>query len=439
MSSTAVDLPRVTLPSVNERWYVLVMMCLIYAINIADRYVVSTVLEPIRLDLHLSDAGVAFLTGIPLAFFYVTCGIPISWLADRANRRNILSISLVLWSGMTAMCGLSKTYWQFLFARVGAGVGEAGGTPPSASIVSDCFPANRRPMALTVLALGAPIGAWIAQTPAGWVAHVYNWRMAFLALGVPGLLLGVIVYLTIREPARGRCDAANDGTQASLGETLRFMWQQKAAFHIVMGGGVCALWGWGLMYWTPAFLQRQYGLNVSAAADITSLCHLIGGSLATVGTAWYLSRPSMADPRRVAWLLTLGIGFAILPSFFAYWTHSLTTARFMFWLFIPAIYFYIGPCFGLLQNLAPCHMRSMFIAVSLLVANIFNLMVAPQLVGFVSDWLAGGHANDAASLRSAMLLLVPTGLWATYHLYLATKTIVADQQRALDYTKGWSP
>ena len=439
MVTTAINVARDRAPSSIERWYVLILMMLIYAINIADRYVVSTVLEPIRLEMHLDDAGVARLTGIPLALFYVSMGIPLSWLADRSNRRNILSISLIIWSGFTALCGLSKNYFQFLMGRVGVGIGEAGGTPPSTAIVSDCFPPDRRPMAMTILALGAPIGAWLGADMAGAVAHAYNWRAAFLALGCPGLLVGFVVYLTIREPARGRLDAIVDEIKPSLLETLRFLWIQKAAFHVVMGGGVCALWGWGLIYWTPTFLQRAYGLDVGQAGAVTGNIHLIGGSLATVGTAWFLSRPSMSDPRRVIWLLLLGVAVATIPSFFAYWTHSLNLAKFMFCIFIPAIYFYIGPCFGLLNNLAPCHMRSMFISVSLLVANILNLIVAPWVVGFLSDWFAGAHATDAESLRLALLVLAPTGFWAAAHLYLASRTIVADQKRAIGYTKAWAP
>jgi len=439
LSTTAIDLPRSQAPSSIERWYVLILMCLIYAINIADRYVVSTVLEPIRLELKLDDAGVAFLTAAPLVTFYVTFGILISWVADRSNRRNILAISLIIWSGFTALCGLSRNYMQFLLGRIGVGVGEAGGTPPSTAIVSDCFPPDRRPMAMTVLALGAPIGAWLGADRAGAIAHAYTWRAAFIALGVPGLIVGIIVYLTVREPPRGRLDAIVDEIKPSLWASLRFLWKQKAAFHIVMGGGLCALWGWGLMFWTTAFLQRTYHLDVGQAGAVTGNIHLIGGSLATVATAWLLSRPSMADPRRVVWLLAAGIGLATIPSVIAYWTHSLSLCKLMFWIFIPAIYFYIGPCFGLLNNLAPCHMRNMFIAISLLVANIFNLMVAPWVVGVLSDWFAGPHGSDAASLRLALLFLAPTGFWATWHLYLASKTIDADQKRAIGYTSTWAP
>jgi predicted MFS family arabinose efflux permease len=421
------------------RWYVLILTCLIYAINIADRYVVSTVLEQIRLDLHLNDAGVAILTGWPLAMFYGTFGIAISWLADRANRRNILAISLVIWSAFTAVCGVTRSYWEFLFARVGVGIGEAGGTPPSTAIVSDYFPADRRPMAMTVLALGAPIGAYLGANIAGAIAHAYTWRMAFIALGLPGLIMGAIVYLTVREPERGRLDAVADEIKPSVLESLRFMWRQKAAFHVCIGGGLCALWGWGLMSWTPAFLQRAYNLDVGQAGAVTGNIHLVGGSIATLGTAWLLSRPPMADPRKCVLLLALGIGFATIPSMIAYWTHSLLVCKLMFWIFIPAIYFYIGPCFGLLNNLAPCHMRNMFIAISLLVANVLNWIVAPSAIGFLSDWFARPYASDAASLRLAMLMLAPTGFWAAYHLYLASRTIVADQKRAIGYTKSWAP
>jgi len=437
--TTAIDMARDRAPSSVERWYVLILMMLIYAINIADRYVVSTVLEPIRLELHLSDLGVAFLTGVPLALFYVTCGIPMSWLADRSNRRNILSLSLIVWSGFTALCGMSQSYLQFLLGRIGVGIGEAGGTPPSTAIVSDCFPPDRRPMAMTILALGAPIGAWIAAYMAGGVAGAYGWRYAFYALGLPGLVIGIVVFLTIREPIRGRLDALVEDMKPSIVTSLNFLWRQKAAFHVVMGGGLCAFWGWGLMAFTPTFLMRTYSLDVAQAGAVTGNIHLIGGSLATVATAWYLSRPSMADPRRVVWLLAAGIGLATVPSILAYWTHSLVFAKLMFWIFIPSIYFYIGPCFGLLNNLAPCHMRSMFIAVSLLVANLLNFG-APQLVGALSDWF-GHHlvSSEADSLRLAQLMLAPTGFWAAYHLYAASKTILADQQRALSYTKAWAP
>jgi MFS family permease len=181
LSTTVIDAPLTRSSSAAERWYVLIVMCLVYAVSIADRYVVSTVLEPIRLDLHLSDGGVGFLTGVPLGLFYVSFGIPMSWLADRKNRRNILAVSLIVWSGFTALCGLSRSYLQFLAGRIGVGIGETGGTPPANSIIADFFPADRRPMALGVFALGAPIGAWLGADMAGAVGGPHSWRSAYPA------------------------------------------------------------------------------------------------------------------------------------------------------------------------------------------------------------------------------------------------------------------
>ncbi len=433
LNINAIAVPRSHLATPVERWYVLIVMCLVYAINIAARYVVTTVFEPIRLELHLTDAGAAFLTGVPLALFYVCFMIPIAWLADRYSRRNIVAAALIIWSGFTAFCGMAQSYWQLLIGRVGVGFGEAGATPPSASLVSDCFPAERRPMALSIFALGAPIGAWIGADLAGAVAQAHGWRAAFYALGIPGVLLGVLVFLTIREPERGRLDAIDGAGKASLVQSLGFLWRQRAAFHVIMASGVCCLWGWGLVWWTPTYLLRAYGLNVAQAGAVTGNIHLVGGIIATAATAWFMGRPSMHDPRRILRTLAWIIGLATIPSLIAYWTHSLEVAKLMFWLYIPAIYFFIGPCMALVLNLAPSNMRSMFTAVSGLVGNIFNLIVAPQFVGLLSDWFAGAHGSDAASLRLALLVLAPTGFWAVWHFILAERTVTADQQRAVGY------
>ena len=413
------------------RWYVLIITMLVYTINIADRYVMSTVLEPIRLELQLTDSGIAFLTGVSLALFYVTMGIPLSWVADRYNRKNLLAASIAAWSVMTTLCGLSKGYTQLLLARIGVGIGEAGGTPACNAIIGDYFPANRRPMAMTIFALGAPLGAWLGADMAGAVSHAYGWRAAFLVLGIPGVILALIVYLTVKEPTRGRLDAVSNSAAPTLLESLKFIRTQKSAFHVIMGSGVSALWGWGLMWFTPTFIQRTYGVNEGVAGGIVGPIHLVMGIGASLLTAWLLSKPSFIDPRRIVYLLAAVTGLATIPSIIAYYTHSLPLATAMWWIFIPAIYFYIGPAFALGQNLAPPKMRAMFTAIALLVANVFNLIVAPQAVGLMSDYFAGPGGADAASLRTALLVLAPTGFWATYHYWAAAKTIVDDQKRAV--------
>jgi MFS family permease len=421
-----------TAASMSLRWYVLIVMVLVYTLSIADRYVISTVLEPIRLELQLTDSGIAFLTGVSLALFYVFFGFPISWLIDRGNRRNIITVSLILWSGMTTFCGLAQNYWQLLFARIGVGIGEAGGTPGANSIISDYFPVSRRPMALTIFSLGAPIGAWIGADIAGAIADRSGWRATFLALGIPGIVFGLLVYFTVREPRRGQLDglAPRADASASFKEAMNYLWQQRSAVHVMVASALTALWGWGLVWWTPAFLMRSYALTPGQAGALTGPIHLIAGSAATVFTGWLLARKSFNDPRRIVWLMGAGIGVATIVSYFIYTTHSLAVATALFWIFIPSIYFYIGPCFGLLNNLCEPRMRAQFCAATLFVANVGNLIIAPQLVGFLSDWFAPHHVANAESLRMAMLCLVPVGAWATFHYFWSARRMIADQERA---------
>jgi hypothetical protein len=187
------------------------------------------------------------------------------------------------------------------------------------------------------------------------------------------------------------------------------------------------------MWFTPTFIQRTYGLNVGEAGAVVGPIHLVMGIAASLFTAWLVGRPAYHDPRKILRLLSVVTALATIPSIIAYWTDSLSVATVMWWIFIPAIYFYIGPAFSLAQNLAPPKMRAMFIAISLLIANVFNLIVAPQGVGLLSDYFAGPGGADAASLRLALLVLAPTGFWAAWHYWRAEKYIIEDQKRACGY------
>ncbi len=418
--------------TLGQRWYVLIIMMLVYTISIADRYVLSTLLGPISAELNLSDKGAASL-GIPLALFYVTMGIPLSWLCDRTNRTRLLAASVAVWSAMTALTGYTKGYFDLLLARIGVGIGEAGGTPACNSIIADYFPADRRSMAMTIFALGAPIGAWLGSDIAGLVSLHHGWRASFFVLGIPGIILALIILVTIKEPKRGRLDAVSIEKSPSVMETLKFLWSQKSAVHAMMGAGVSAFWGWGLMWFTPLFLQRTYGMNEGEAGRLLGEIYLVGGIGASLITALIVARPSYADPRKIARLLAVVTAIATIPSFYAYWTHDLAVAKLMWWIFIPAIYFYIGPAMALCQNLSAPSMRAMTIAISLLIANVLNLIVAPGLVGALSDYFAGPDGADAASLRIAQLILAPSGLWAAWHYWRAEKYIVEDQKRAVGY------
>ena len=433
MSDNRLDTAATAAPSRDEewiRWYVLFVMVGVYALSIADRYVISTLLEPIRIELQLTDSGIAFLTGTALALFYVLFGFPLSWLIDRYSRRNIIAISVIVWSAMTTASGLAMNYWQLLVSRIGVGVGEAGGTPGASSLLSDYFPASQRPMALTIFALGASIGAWVGADVAGQLADAYGWRTVFLLLGIPGVVFGLLIFLTVREPKRGQLDRNKSEVSPSFGATFKYLLQQRSAVHVMLGSALTALWGWGLIWWTPTFLVRNFGMTAGEAGIFTGPMHLVGGSLATLFTAWLVAQRSMIDPRRVVWLMGIVVGIATVVSYFIYTSQSIETIRILLWIFIPSIYFYIGPCFGLLNNLAEPRMRAMFCAFTLFAANVGNLIIAPQLVGLLSDHYIAGGMDNAQSLRTAMLWLVPTGLWATFHYFWSARQIVADQTRA---------
>jgi MFS family permease len=411
------------------RWYVVLVCGLVYAVNIADRYVVSTVLEPIRQEFHLSDSGVGWLTGVSLALFYITVGIPISQLADRSNRRNIVAGAMVMWSVMTALLGLTQNFWQFLAARIGVGIGEAGGTPPSTSMIADYFPRDRRAFALTVYALGLPLGAWLGSDVAGQIVdHYHSWRAAFIALGVPGVIFGILILLTVREPVRGRFEAidASDVPKATIGDTLRFIWSSRAAWHINAAGAVICLWGWGLMYWTQTYFERAYGLSTAEAGARLGTIYLWAGIAATLATGAILALPPMRDPKHIARFLAAVVLCATVPSFIVYWTHSLTVATAMLWIVVPAIYLYVGPTMALFLNFMPASMRAQGMAVSLLAANVANLIIAPVAVGWISDALLGPLGNNADSLRYALMLLSLTGFWAAWHYATSVRTYAHD-------------
>jgi predicted MFS family arabinose efflux permease len=415
----------------RDRWYVLAVLTIAYALNIADRFSISTLIEPIRLELHLSDSGVAFLTGVALALFYVTVGIPIAALADRTSRRNILAVAIAVWSGMTALCGLAQNYWQLLLARFAVGIGEAGGTPPSTSMLADKFPAARRPMALTIFALGACLGAWLGSSVAGAAAERSGWRAAFLVLGIPGLVVAAIVWLTVREPRRGQLDAPSTSLpRSTLAASLRFIASQRSAVHLLAGGSIATLWSWGLMWWTPAFLQRSHHMTVGQAGALLGPMHLIAGTAGTLLAGWLMGRRTAADPRHVARLLGWVAALTTIPSIFVYWVTSDRAATLLLWIFVPAVYFYIGPILGLLQNVVPAHMRAMVCAILLFTANVANLVIAPQVIGWLSDWFAASFGAGAESLRWALLLLAPMGFWAAWHLLTSGATIREDEARA---------
>ena len=239
-------------------------------------------------------------------------------------------------------------------------------------------------MALTIFALGASLGAWLGSYVAGEAAQRGGWRAAFLVLGIPGVIMALIVRLTVREPRRGQLDARTDAAERStLAATLRFIVTQRSAVHLLVGGSVATFWSWGLMWWTPTFLQRSHHLTVAQAGELLGPMHLIAGTAGTLLAGWLVGRRAAADPRYVARLLAWVTALTTLPSILLYWVPSQQAATALLWVFVPAVYFYIGPILGLLQNVIPANMRATTCAILLFLANVANLVLAPQLIGWL--------------------------------------------------------
>ncbi|HZF15295.1 MAG TPA: MFS transporter [Steroidobacteraceae bacterium] len=411
-------------------WYTLFVLTLVYAINIADRFVISTFIEPIKRDLELSDSAVAFLTGTGLAVFYIGAGIPLGYLADRVNRRNMIAWALALWTGMTAVCGLTHTYVQLLLARIGVGIGEAGGTAPSQSLIADRFPVELRSFASSIYAVGAAMGVAVGSMVGGWLNDEYGWRHALLLFGLIGLPVALLVRVTLREPARGVIDPVHVLERPTLRETLRFIAGQRSAIHILIGATVATFWGWGIMWWLPSFLVRSYQLTTGAAGAILGPINGYGGAGITLVTAWLVWMNGRRDARRDTWLVGVTTLVATVPGIWMFLTDSLDLTRTLLWIFIPLNYLYLGPTFGMLQNLVPAPMRGLIIAVLLFVANFANLFIAPQLIGIASDVVGARIASPAESLRWVLFGTAFTGIWAAWHYFAAAKWLRQDFARA---------
>jgi predicted MFS family arabinose efflux permease len=417
---------RSSAAGIPGRWFVLVVLTLVYALNIADRFVMSTLIEPIKTDLRLSDSAIGFLTGTSLAIFYVTAGLPLAYLADRANRRSMVVLALGAWSLMTACCGIARNFLQLMLARIGVGVGEAGGTPPSTSLLSDYFAWRQRAFALSVFGLGGSLGSMLGSS-AGYASDAWGWRAAFFVLGIPGIFVAGIIALTIREPARGRLDEAPP-LQASLGDTLRFIAQQRSLVHALAAATLYTLWSWGLMWWTPSYLVRSHHLALGDAGGALSLMHGIGGTAVLILTTVIMSGFAGRDPRLVPWYMAVTIVAGTIPSIVAYAAHSSSLALWMLWIFIPLSYASFGPTFALVQNLVPASMRAQAVAIMLFTSNIANLVIAPQAIGAASDLISPYYG--AESLRHALVPLAFVGFWAAFHYWLSARHLHEGLERA---------
>jgi predicted MFS family arabinose efflux permease len=416
--------------SVRYTRYALGLLVTVYVVNFVDRQILAILLEAIREDLGLSDTQLGLLSGIAFAALYSTLGIPIARWADRGVRRSIIALALFVWSAMTGLQGAARSFTWLMLARVGVGVGEAGCSPPAHSMLSDLFPPSRRATALAIYSLGIPIGSAIGYIAGGWIREIFGWRAAFVAVGLPGILLALLVRLTLREPTRGYWDAAEAARERpeSIREVARFLLQLPSFLHLAIAGALHAFYGYGAGAFNPAFLERVHGLSAAQVGTGLGLIAAGAGGLGTFLGGYLSDRLSRLDERWSMWLpgAATALGVPLVALFYLYPDPigALVLAT------LPALVggMYLGPTFAVTQSLVPARMRAQAAAVLLLILNLIGLGLGPSFVGALSDWLAPVHGEE--SIRYALLGTVMVGAaWSTVHYVLAARTLRADLRR----------
>lgn len=410
------------------------LLMVILAFNYVDRLALGLVLQDLKMDLDLSDTQLGLLSGLAFAVFYSLMGIPIARWADRGNRVIIIALTTGLWSLAVACCGLAGNFVQLLIIRIGVAVGEAGCIPPAHSLIADHTTRAERPRAVAYYMLGAPLAMIVGNFAAGWLNEAYGWRVTFIALGLPGLVLAVLAALTLHEPRRKLKPHAlqrsefDSAPRVSLLQTLVYLWTVKSLRHLLFCFSVVSFFGYGLLQWQPAFFMRSFGLG---AAELGMWFALIlgGGGLVGVwlGGHW-ASRHAAHDERLQLKVIALLYASFGLVSIAMYLSSSAPLAFALMAIATIGVYAISGPLFGAIQSLSPTHMRATAIAVLYLFANLIGMGLGPLAAGALSDALAATYG--AESLRYSLLLLSPGYGWAAWHVWRASKSVMVDMQYA---------
>ena len=412
--------------------YVLGILTVVYVFNFIDRQILAILAQSIKVDLGLSDTQIGALSGIAFGIFYAVLGIPIARLADKYSRVNIISICLAIWSLMTALSGLAGNFWHLLAARIGVGIGEAGGSPPSHSLIADYFPVSGRASALGIYALGIPIGILFGNFAGGWIDQYFGWRNAFMLVGIPGIVLAIILKLTIKEPPRGYSEGrAADTKPIPFKEVVRTMWAFKSFRQIAFGAATQAFVGYGAIAWMPSFLMRAHGMSSGEVGTALGLIIGIAGGIGTLSGGFLADKLGSKNVRWYMWLPACGFLVAVPFSIGVFTIDSLYVILALYT--IPALLsnLYTGPTFGMTQSLAPLAMRAAASALLLFIINIIGLVFGPTTVGILSDFFQSMFAmNDVKSLQTALLICSFVYLISFWNYYMAGKHLPGDLARA---------
>ncbi len=411
----------------SYRYFVLGVLTLVYALNFVDRQLLVILQEQIKLELELSDTQLGLLSGFAFALFYVSCGIPIARWADTGVRRNIIALALTVWSGMTAVSGLAQNYIHLLLARVGVGVGEAGGSPPAHSMISDIFPEKERATALSIYSIGIYIGILTGFALGGFIAEAFGWRMAFFVVGIPGVLVALFLRFTVREPIRGWSEKRENeaGENPSFLTVLRFLWSRKTFRNLALAGSLQATVIYGIGNWLPSFFLRNHEIGLAELGVWMALTSGFGGGLGSFFGGWFADKMGQRDRRWYVWG-SAALILAITPVLLV----ILNTGNLHMALLLTAVFHflsasYLGPALAVSHGLVGLRMRALTSAIFFFFINLIGLGLGPLIVGNLSDRFAAAGSDTA--LATAMLIVgCIASVWGCAHYLLASRHIRKD-------------
>jgi MFS family permease len=465
------------------RTYVLGALLVVYIFNFIDRTIINILTEPIKASFGLEDWQMGLLGGPAFAVLYTFLGIPIARFSERHNRVWIIAGAVFLWSLMTVLCGFATTFLMLFLFRVGVSIGEAGCTPPANSLIADYYDPRNRSTAVSIYALGVPLGGMFAAVFGGFIAgnisgdnaealfrawgwtfavnavdwsQIEGWRIAFVLVGLPGILVALMVKMTVKEPARGYSDpvALQGRARAGFGEAFKVLLSKPTYWHVTVGATIASFVGYGVGQFTTSFLIRTHGLTIQQAA---LLFGIILGVMAAIGvfTSGFLAdKVAKRHPTALSWIPALGMLLSVPFYLIGYSADNL-------WIAMPPLmiaamihYFYLGPMYAVAGGVVDSRMRATAVAITLFVVNLLGYGLGPPVIGILSSFLktvalsgadlgltldackavAELNAQELAACTNAnakglqwSILIFSCGYaWAALHYLLAGKTLVRD-------------
>ena len=395
------------------RYYVLIMLMLTFMFNITDRLVMSILIEDIKAEFVLTDTQIGLLAGTAFTVFYLILGVPAGRLADRTNRKTMVAVSLSLWSLMSALCGAALGFWTLLLARLGVGVGEAGGGPPSVSIITDYFAPHELSRAMGIYAAGAVLGPVLGYAAGGLLAEAYGWRWTFVILGLPGIMLGVILYLTVREPRRGRyfqrkVRQSGEDKQEPFMTTMRSLWRNNIFLRVVLANSFTNIPSFAFAIWLAPTLIRNFDVSMGEVGVYLGAVLFAGGVPGMILGGYLADYLAKKSPKWRPWYCALAVSLT-LP----FWTFCLlsTSLEMTLALYICGYILLVstqGAAISMVQAAVLPTERGTASSISSLSINLLGYGIGPALIGLMSDNWADSYGS--MSLSYAVIATVVVSL-----------------------------